>query len=442
MRVLMLGWEFPPHISGGLGTACYGITQGLTEKGVDIAFILPSMRAEKQTSGTFLRSASGVPISRALKKAVEKIRRQQGSDEFSHLFMRPISANLNPYGNCDFGQLGIDPDVFNENEQYVEEISHFRGGYHDDLMDEVYRFTTAASAVVLEEHMKKKADVIHAHDWMTYPAAMTASRLSGLSFVAHLHATEFDRCGDHGYDKIYNIERDGLHAADHVIAVSERTKQVAVERYGVPPEKISVVYNGAFLHEKIPTFSVPELVRNEKRVLFMGRVTFQKGPEYFVEAARLVLNEMPDVRFIMAGNGDLLPRMIRRVAELRMGSRFHFPGFMRGKDVQHMYSLASLYVMPSVSEPFGIAPLEALQCGAPILLSKQSGCAEVLPGALTVDFWDVRQMADRILDVLNHPDMAAESLRRCQEALQSLTWERAADGILDAYAHVCPNARS
>ena len=161
-----------------------------------------------------------------------------------------------------------------------------------------------------------------------------------------------------------------------------------------------------------------------------------------MEAARLVLNEMPDVRFIMAGNGDLLPRMIRRVAELRMGSRFHFPGFMRGKDVQHMYSLASLYVMPSVSEPFGIAPLEALQCGAPILLSKQSGCAEVLPGALTVDFWDVRQMADRILDVLNHPDMAAESLRRCQEALQSLTWERAADGILDAYAHVCPNARS
>ena len=170
-----------------------------------------------------------------------------------------------------------------------------------------------------------------------------------------------------------------------------------------PPEKISVVYNGAFLHEKIPSFPVPELVRNEKRVLFMGRVTFQKGPEYFVEAARLVLNEMPDVRFIMAGNGDLLPRMIRRVAELRMGSRFHFPGFMRGKDVQHMYSLASLYVMPSVSEPFGIAPLEALQCGAPILLSKQSGCAEVLPGALTVDYWDVRQMADRILDVLNHP---------------------------------------
>lgn len=442
MRVLMLGWEFPPHISGGLGTACYGITQGLTKKGTDIAFILPSMKADSSPAGTFLRSASGVPISRALKKAVEKVHQQQESDEFAHLFMRPVSARLNPYGDYDFGRRDIDPDVFNENDQCVEEISHFRGGYHDDLMDEVYRFSTAATAVVLEEHMKKKADVIHAHDWMTYPAAIAASRLSGLPFVAHLHATEFDRCGEHGYDKIYNIERDGLQAADHVIAVSQRTKQVAVERYGVPPEKVSVVYNGAFLHEKVPTFDIPELVRDEKRVLFMGRITFQKGPEYFVEAARLVLNEMPDVRFIMAGNGDLLPRMIRRVAELRMGSRFHFPGFMRGKDVQRMYSMADLYVMPSVSEPFGIAPLEALQCGAPILLSKQSGCAEVLPGALTVDYWDVRQMADKILDVLNHPDMAAESLRRCQEALQTLTWERAADGILEAYAHVCPNARS
>jgi len=442
MRVLMLGWEFPPHISGGLGTACYGITRGLMKKDVDIAFILPSMKADKTTSSTCLRSASGVPISRALRKAVEKIRHQQTSDEFTHLLMRPVNASLNPYGSYDFGSLGIDPDVFSESDQEIEEISYFRGGYHDDLMDEVHRFTTAASAVILEEHMKKKADVIHAHDWMTYPAAMTASRLSGLPFIAHLHATEFDRCGDHGYDKIYNIERDGLHAADHIIAVSQRTKTVAVERYGIPPEKISVVYNGVFLHEKIPSFEIPELVRNEKRILFMGRVTFQKGPEYFVEAARLVLNEIPDARFVMAGNGDLLPRMIRRVAELRMGSRFHFPGFMRGKDVQHMYSMATLYVMPSVSEPFGIAPLEALQCGAPILLSKQSGCAEVLPGALTVDFWDVRRMADRILDVLNHPDMAAESLRMCRQALQALTWDRAADGILDAYAHVCPYARS
>lgn len=436
MRVLMLGWEFPPHISGGLGTACYGITQGLRAKGTDLVFILPSMKEDKADPDTCLRSASGVPISRALRKAVEKVRREQEQDDFSRMLMRTVGSHLNPYGSYDFGRPGIDPDVLKEDDQEIEEVSHFRGGYSEDLMDEVDRFTTAASAVVLEEHMRRKADVIHAHDWMTYPAAIMASRLSGLPFVAHLHATEVDRCGDHGWDRIYNIEREGLQAAAHVIAVSNRTKQVAIEHYGVDPSKISVVYNGAFLHDKIPTFTVPDLVKDEKRILFMGRVTYQKGPKHFVEAARHVLKEMPDVRFIMAGNGDLLPRMIRRVAELRMGSRFHFPGFMRGSDVQHMYSMATLYVMPSVSEPFGIAPLEALQCGTPILLSKQSGCAEVLPGALTVDYWDEYLMADRILSVLRYPAMAQESLARCLESLKTLTWDRAAEGILDAYARI------
>jgi len=438
MRVLMLGWEFPPHISGGLGTACLGITQGLTEKGVDLTFILPSMKSEDSgNSETKLRSASGVPISHALKRAVEQVRNHQHHDEFSELLLRPVNARLHPYG-YDYSK-DMDASAFNEGD--IAEISHFHGGYKDDLMDEVYRFSTAAAAVVLEENAKKKADVIHAHDWMTYPAATIASRLSGLPFVAHLHATEFDRCGDHGWDVIYGIERDGLNAADHVICVSERTKRIAVERYGVPEHKVSVVYNGAFLNEDIPTFEIPEAVKHEKRVLFMARITFQKGPEYFVEAARLVLNEMPNTRFIMAGSGDLLPRMMKRVAELRMGSQFHFPGFMRGKEeVYRMYSMADLFVMPSVSEPFGIAPLEALQCGAPILISKQSGCAEVLPAALTVDYWDVRRMADRIMDCLNYPVMAQESLRQCQADLQLLTWGRAAEGILQAYSHVCPNA--
>ncbi|MBO4378846.1 MAG: glycosyltransferase family 4 protein, partial [Clostridia bacterium] len=277
---------------------------------------------------------------------------------------------------------------------------------------------------------------------MTYPAAIAASRLCGLPLVVHLHATEYDRCGEIGYDKIYRIEREGLHAADRVITVSKRTKQLAIERYGVPPEKISVVYNGVIPLQEKPCFTVPRLVQNEKRVLFMARVAMQKGPDYFVEAARLVLDAVPDARFIMAGNGDMLPRMIRRAAELGMGSRFHFPGFMRGEDVRHMYSIASLYVMPSVSEPFGIAPLEALQCGTPVLLSKQSGSAEVLPDAFTVDFWDIREMADIIINILRHPEMAAESLRLCQQELKTLTWERAAENILEAYNHICPGGRS
>ncbi len=442
MRVLMLGWEFPPHISGGLGTACYGITKGLMDMGTEIVFILPSLKEKEAGQDTFLRSASGVSLTQGLKQAVERIRREWEYRDLPGLETRPVAANLNPYGQVDFGRRGIDPELLDASLQNVEEVSHFHGGYKKDLMDEVERFSAAATAVVLEEHKKRPADVIHAHDWMTYPAAIAASRLCGLPLVLHVHATEYDRCGEIGYDKIYRIEQEGLHAADHVIAVSKRTRQIAIERYGVPPEKISVVYNGVFPLAHQPDFKVPDLVRHEKRVLFMARVAMQKGPDYFVEAARHVLDALPDTRFILAGNGDLLPRMMRRAGELRMGSRFHFPGFMRGEDVRHMYSIASLYVMPSVSEPFGIAPLEALQCGAPVLMSKQSGSAEVLPSAFTVDFWNVREMADLIINILRYPEMASASLRLCQEELKLLTWERAANGILDAYARVCPNARS
>ena len=442
MRVLMLGWEFPPHISGGLGTACYGITKGLMDMGTEIVFILPSLKEKEAKQDYFLRSASGVSLTRGLKQAVERIRREWEYRDLPGLETRPVEANLNPYGQIDFGRRGIDPELLDSSLQNVEEVSHFHGGYKQDLMEEVERFSAAATAVVLEEHKKRPADVIHAHDWMTYPAAIAASKLCGLPLVLHVHATEYDRCGEIGYDKIYRIEHEGLHAADRVIAVSKRTRQIAIERYGVPPEKISVVYNGVFPLKNPPVFKIPELVRPEKRVLFMARVAMQKGPDYFVEAARLVLDALPETRFILAGNGDLLPRMMRRAAELRMGSRFHFPGFMRGEDVRHMYSMASLYVMPSVSEPFGIAPLEALQCGAPVLMSRQSGSAEVLPSAFTVDFWNVREMADIIINILRYPEMASASLRLCQEELKLLTWERAANGILDAYAHVCPNARS
>lgn len=442
MRVLMLGWEFPPHISGGLGTACHGIATGLMGKGTDIVFVLPTLGQTAKEPEPFLRSASGVPITKGLRQAVSRIRDEWKAKDLPGIHFRPITSSLAPYGDFLSDRHCSFPEITDSALQSVEEVSRFHGGYRNDLMDEVERFSTAASAVILEEHEKRPADIIHAHDWMTYPAAIAASRLCGLPLVVHLHATEYDRCGEIGYDKIYRIEREGLHAADRVITVSKRTKQLAIERYGVPPEKISVVYNGVIPLQEKPCFTVPRLVQNEKRVLFMARVAMQKGPDYFVEAARLVLDAVPDARFIMAGNGDMLPRMIRRAAELGMGSRFHFPGFMRGEDVRHMYSIASLYVMPSVSEPFGIAPLEALQCGTPVLLSKQSGSAEVLPDAFTVDFWDIREMADIIINILRHPEMAAESLRLCQQELKTLTWERAAENILEAYNHICPGGRS
>ncbi|WP_298068850.1 glycosyltransferase family 4 protein [uncultured Mailhella sp.] len=427
MRVLMFGWEYPPAISGGLGTACHGISTGLVARGTDLVFILPRLDGREPDEGVYLRSASGTPVSQELKKAVAAAHSHVGD----RLNLRPVPSRLTPYGSQGFTNPLKLPAAGTSGE-----ISHLHGGYHDDLMEEIYRYADAASAIAVEEHRRRPADLIHAHDWMTFPAAIAASEVTGLPFVAHLHATEFDRCGEHGYDKIYAIEKNGLQAADHVIAVSERTRQMAITRYGVNPDKISVVYNGVSPLAHKPISSVPPLMQEEKRVLFMGRITWQKGPGFFVDAARLVLDQMPDVRFIMAGSGDLLKAMIERAAALRIGSRFHFTGFLRGEEIQHMYAISSLYVMPSVSEPFGITPLEALQCGIPILLSRQCGCAEVLPGARSMDYWDVRGMAGHILELLGNPGEAARSLALCQEELKALTWERAVDGILNAYEHV------
>ncbi len=427
MRVLMFGWEYPPAISGGLGTACYGISTGLAARNTDLIFILPHLDGKEPEEGVCLRSASDTPVPRAVKEAVAAAYSQIGG----RLHMRHVRSRLRPYAGQGFYDIVHLPDIHGD-----LEVSSLRGGYHEDLMDEIYRYAHAASTIAIEEHARRPADLVHAHDWMTYPAAMAASEVLGLPFVAHLHATEFDRSGEHGYDKIYAIEREGLQAADCIIAVSERTRQMAIKRYGIDPTKIFVVYNGISPLERVPSSSVPPLMQHEKRVLFMGRITWQKGPEFFVDAARLVLNEMPNVRFIMAGSGDLLHSVIERAAALRIGSRFHFTGFIRGEEVQHLYATSALFVMPSVSEPFGLTPLEALQCGVPVLLSRQSGCSEVLPHARSVDYWDVRGMADHILDLLRNPGEAARSVRLCQEELKELTWEHAAEGILKAYEHV------
>ena len=300
-------------------------------------------------------------------------------------------------------------------------------------MDEVYRFTTAASAVVLEEHMKKKADVIHAHDWMTYPAGMLAKQLTGKPLVVHIHALESDRSGHNVNQAIADLERAGMEAADKVIAVSHYTKELVMRDYGIPDSKIVVVHNAVSRSDISRTCPLPPLCAHEKRVLFMGRITYQKGPDYFVEAARLVLDRLPHTRFIMAGSGDMLPNMVRRVGQLRMGSRFHFTGFLKNEDVDRMYAMSDVYVMPSVSEPFGIAPLEAMACDVPVIVSRQSGVVEVLRNAIRVDFWDVREMANKICALLTYPVLAAEEVRNCREELKHIRWENAASKIRAVY---------
>jgi glycosyltransferase involved in cell wall biosynthesis len=295
------------------------------------------------------------------------------------------------------------------------------------MVQEVHRYARLAAEIATVEQF----DVVHAHDWMTYPAGIAVMKASGKPLVVHVHSTEFDRSGEHVNQMIYNIERQGMHAATKVIAVSNYTKNIIVSRYGAPPEKVEVVYNGVESNNGHYRQSMPE--KTDKIVLFLGRITMQKGPEYFLAAAKKVLQNMSNVKFVMAGDGDMLHRTIELAAAMEIGHKVVFTKFLRGRDVDRMYQMADLYVMPSVSEPFGIAPLEALRHEVPVLISKQSGIAEVLRHALKVDFWDINQMADKIIAVLRRPPLAA-TLRNngCAEA-HGFRWEDSAAKVKRVY---------
>ncbi len=443
MRVLMLGWEFPPYVRGGLGTACHGLATALAAKGTKVLFILPSMGGVAPRIANrrlVVRAASGARV--RTRAALARLRRETRETWLEDLAVRAVDSLLFPYAT---------PETYAEHLEYVrrrEKTSVSRmdapatvaesppiamhGGYGPDLMSEVCRFSIAAAAIAMDESF----DVIHAHDWMTYPAGMLIKNLTGKPLIAHIHATEYDRSGQNVNSEVARIEWAGLDAADRAVAVSHYTKALVERVYRIPGDKIIVVHNAVSRKEALRRYAVPKMCRDEKRVLFMGRVTFQKGPDYFVEAARLVLDQMPNTRFIMAGSGDMLSRMVRRVAQLRMGSRFHFTGFLRGDEVDRMYALSDLYVMPSVSEPFGIAPLEAMAYDVPVIISRQSGVSEVARNALKVDFWDTRELANKMCAVLAYPRLAAEVVKNCREELKTVRWENAADQLNALYAEL------
>jgi glycosyltransferase involved in cell wall biosynthesis len=265
-------------------------------------------------------------------------------------------------------------------------------------------------------------DLVHAHDWMTYPAGIAVARMSGKPLVVHVHSTEFDRSGEHVNQMIYDIERAGMERADRIVAVSYFTRNIIISRYGINGDKVEVAYNGV---ERLGSWTSgdTEITRDEKIVLFLGRITMQKGPEYFLQAAKKVLEIMDNVKFVMAGSGDLMPQSIEMAASLGIGHKVLFTGFLRGEDVQKIYKLADLYVMPSVSEPFGIAPLEALDHDVPVIISKQSGVSEVLKHALKVDFWDVNEMANKIIAVLKYPPLQMTLRNHGYFEVRRLRWK-------------------
>jgi glycosyltransferase involved in cell wall biosynthesis len=301
--------------------------------------------------------------------------------------------------------------------------------YTGDLFSEVQRYAALAAEISRYENF----EVVHAHDWMTFPAGLAVAGIKGVPLVVHVHSTEFDRSGQHVDQRIYDIERRGMHGAIRVIAVSYLTKNIITQQYGVDPAKVEVVYNAI---ETASNGYDPEqynIHKDEKIVLFLGRITMQKGPEYFLAAAKKVLEVMDNVKFVMAGSGDMIRRTIEMAAAMGIGHKVLFTGFLRGADVEKVFKMADLYVMPSVSEPFGIAPLEAMSHDVPVIISKQSGVSEVLNHALKVDFWDIDEMANKIIAVLRHPPLATTLRQHGSFEVSRLSWTDAARACVGVY---------
>lgn len=432
----MFGWEFPPHIAGGLGTACYGMTRGLARNGVEVTFVMP--RAYGDEDNRFVHVVNASDVETVFGKVDGDA--QDIIDKMSFIH---IDSNLVPYLSPE--DYAVYHDEFVKTGERRWETTDawsqrytFSGKYGANLMEEVARYAMVAAQVAKD--LAGQFDVIHAHDWLTYFAGIAAKRVSGKPLVVHMHATEYDRSGENINTQTYAIERAGMEAANKVIAVSNLTRNIIIEKYGIPADKVVTVHNAVRFAEK--ESEVPERGVTDKVVTFLGRITYQKGPDYFVEAAAKVLKRVPNVRFVMAGSGDMMNHIIRRVARLGIADRFHFTGFLRGEDVHRMFQLSDVYVMPSVSEPFGISPLEAMKSNVPVIISKQSGVAEVLDYAVKVDYWDVDAMADAIYGLITYPALSKMFAKKGLEEVTSLKWNNAAANIKDIYEEVVAKAEN
>jgi glycosyltransferase involved in cell wall biosynthesis len=426
MKVLMFGWEFPPHISGGLGTACYGLTRGLSSfPDMEILFVVPKVFGDEDRNSINLIGANNVNV---------KIRDVKVAGFLSKMQQIEVGINLLPYVDPKLYKKHSTKDEYGENKFITSDFEgkiNFKGGYGQDLMQEISNYAIVSAAIAANYSF----DVIHAHDWLCYPAGIAAKQVSGKPLVIHVHATDFDRSGGNVNPMVYSIEKQGMEAADKIITVSNLTRNIVIEKYGIAPEKVVTVYNAVEASGEMQKAS-SHIKTNEKIVTFLGRITMQKGPEYFVEAASLVLSKMKNVRFVMAGSGDMMNKMIRRAARLGICDKFSFTGFLKGHDVNRMFALSDVYVMPSVSEPFGISPLEALQSNVPVIISRQSGVAEVLKHAIKVDFWDTHAMADAIYGILNYPALHSIFSKHGKTEVGKMKWETSAKHVRNVYYSV------
>ena len=412
----MFGWEFPPHILGGLGTASYGLTKGMHNNGdMEITFVIPRPWGDEEKGFANIIGANCTPV------AWRDVNWDYVNGRIGKVMDPQLYFNLRDHIYADFNYMRLnDLGCF-----------EFSGKYLDNLMDEINNYSIVAGVIA----RTIPCDVIHSHDWLTYPAGIHAKNVTGKPLVIHVHATDFDRSRGNVNPTVFGIEKDGMENADHIITVSNLTRRTVIEKYGISPDKVTTVHNAVIpLSDEL--LNIPRREHKEKVVTFLGRITMQKGPEYFVEAAAKVLQKNKHVRFVMAGSGDMMDAMIKLAAKRNIADRFHFTGFLRGKQVYEMLADSDVYVMPSVSEPFGISPLEAMEMGVPSIISKQSGCAEILNNVIKTDYWDIDAMADAMHALTAYPALHKELRDRGIEEIHGITWEKAGKEVIDIYKKV------
>ncbi len=413
MKALMFGWEFPPHILGGLGTASFGLTKGMAQSGeMDITFVIPKPQGDEPKDFARIIGANTTPV------AWRDVQWDYVQGRIGNVCDPQLYYDLRNHIYADFNYM-------NTNDLGCIEFS---GRYPDNLLEEINNYSIVAGVIA----RTVECDVIHSHDWLTYPAGIHAKQVTGKPFVIHVHATDFDRSRGNVNPTVFSIEKDGMNHADHIITVSDLTRRTVIDKYGIDPAKVTTVHNAVEpLSEELLNVTVPP--KHDKVVTFLGRITMQKGPEYFVEAAVQVLRKVNNVQFVMAGGGDMMEKMIRLAARRHIADRFHFAGFLRGKEVYEMLKASDVYIMPSVSEPFGISPLEAMQMGVPSIISKQSGCAEILENVIKVDYWDINAMADAIYSIINYPAMYDQLRQRGLDEVAQITWDKAGAKVINIY---------
>ncbi len=416
MKALMFGWEFPPHILGGLGTASYGLTRGMYANGnIDITFVLPKPLGDEDSSFARIIGAGNTPI------AWRDVSRDYVEQRIGKLMDPQLYFDLRDHLYADF------------NYKRLNDIGciEFSGRYPDNLLEEIDNYSIVAGVIA----RTLSFDIIHSHDWLTYPAGIHAKNVTGKPLVIHVHATDFDRSRGNVNPDVYRIEKDGMDQADHIITVSDLTRRTVIDRYHIDPAKVTTVHNAVVPLAK-ELVEIPRQRHSDKVVTFLGRITMQKGPEYFVEAAAKVLAKNPNVRFVMAGSGDMMDKMVRLAARRGIADRFHFTGFLKGRQVYEMLAESDVYIMPSVSEPFGISPLEAMQMGVPSIISKQSGCAEILDNVIKTDYWDIDAMADAIHALVSYPAFHRQLKEKGLEEIAGITWEKAGKKVIYIYTSV------